>query len=272
MLERFFHERRYRLNAHAHSTYSDGALTPQEIDTLIQQSPRKNFLVAITDHCDVRAHEEFVSPHILPGLEVKVEEGGVDVLLYHEREKLLSFFYDVVEPARDPRDPLYGATRLKLLSLLGVAHEAGFDVVIPHYSHNEGLSILPEKTQREVAKFPIVVEQNALLSHSANSVAKEFARAVGRPLLASGDSHLSDQYLSTYTSIPLPRGVSPTMSALLSSLREHPKRARLRLRATTPLDRLWTGWQVLQNAGAISIATQYARAMRWWFSGGGPVA
>ncbi|MBI2117986.1 hypothetical protein HYT95_03745 [Candidatus Peregrinibacteria bacterium] len=175
MLERLFRERRYRVNFHAHSTYSDGSSSPRD-----------------------------ASPRIIPGVEVKVQEGGVDVLLYAEREKLIAFFHDVVEPALDPFDPLYGAARLKILELVGSAHEAGMWMVIPHYYHNEGLSVLLESLQREVAKFPVAIELNALLSRSANGAAKTFARAVHRPLIAAADSHRPDQYLAAYTSIPLP--------------------------------------------------------------------
>src|SRR3989338_1838452 len=210
MLERFFGERRYHFNAHAHSTCSDGALTPQEIDVLAHEARRKHFLIAITDHNTVRAHEDFSSPRIIPGVEVKTQEGGVDVLLYAERERLIEFFHAIVEPALDRRDPIFGATHLKILNLVGLAHEAGMDIVIPHYSHNEGLAVLPPPLQCEVARFPIIVEMNALLSRSANAAAKQFAHHVRRPLIAAGDSHCRDQYLSSYTSLPLPLAVLPT--------------------------------------------------------------
>lgn len=269
MLERFFHERRYRFNAHAHSTYSDGALTPQEIEARTLEKHHKNFLVAITDHNTVDAHVDFFSSHIIPGVEVKTQEGGVDVLLYTEREQLLSFFQDVVEPALDPSDPIYGATRLHVLQLVGIAHEAGLDIVIPHYSHLEGLSVLPVSLQREVVKFPVLIELNGLLSRSANAIAKDFAKSVQRPLIAAADSHRSDQYLSTYTSIPLPRDVAPTGAHLFAALRQHPQRGRLRLRQTGLMSRLATAWQVLLRVGPLSLFRQYLRGGRQWLSGEG---
>lgn len=269
LLERLFRERRYRLNAHAHSTYSDGALTPQEIEERTLEKHHKNFLVAITDHNTVGAHVNFSSPRIVPGVEVKAKEGGVDVLLYTERERLLSFFQDVIEPALDPSDPIYGATRLHVLQLVGIAHEAGLDIVIPHYSHLEGLSVLPVSLQREVVKFPVLIELNGLLSRSANAAAKDFAKSVQRPLIAAADSHRPDQYLSTYTSIPLPRDIPPTGARLFAAVRQHPLRSRLRLRQTGLMSRLVTAWQVLQCVGPLSMLRQYLRGGKQWLSGGG---
>lgn len=220
-------------------------------------------LIAITDHNTVRAHEEFASPRILPGMEVKAEEGGVDILLYADRAKLLTFFHDAIEPALDPSDPIYGATRCKILELVGSAHEAGLQIVIPHYAHNEGLSMLPASLQREVAKFPVAIEFNALLSRGANRAAKTFARAVQRPLIAAADSHRPDQYCAAYTSIPLRHGEAPTVENLFRALHTHPNRCRKYLRQAGLYTRLMTGWNVLWNAGIFSILRQYFR------SGGG---
>lgn len=263
VFEKLFPYRRYRVNFHAHSTYSDGSCTPQEIDAIAMASRRKNALIAITDHNTVRAHEEFASSRILPGVEVKAEEGGVDVLLYAERAKLIAFFRDVIEPALDPSDSIYGATHCKILELVGSAHEAGMEIVVPHYYHSEGLSILPVSLQREVAKFPVVIELNALLSRSANAAAKKFARAVHRPLIAAADSHRPDQYLAAYTSIPLRRDESPTIRNLFQSLRSHPCRCRKHLRRAGLCTRLATGWNVLCSAGILSILRQYFRSGGW---------
>lgn len=220
-------------------------------------------LIAITDHNTVRAHEEFSSPRILPGMEVKAEEGGVDVLLYAERAKLITFFHDVIEPALYPSDPLYGATRCRILELVGSAHEAGLQIVIPHYAHSEGLAMLPASLQREVAKFPVAIELNALLSRSANKAAKTFARAVQCPLVAAADSHRPDQYCAAYTSIPLRRDDAPTVENLFHMLHEHPWMCRRHLRPAGLWTRLMTGWNVLTSAGISSILRQYFR------SGGG---
>lgn len=260
MLEKLFPYRRYRVNFHAHSTYSDGSCTPQAIDAIAEAAQRKNMLIAITDHNTVRSHEEFTSSRILPGVEVKVEEGGVDLLLYAERQKLLAFFHDVVEPALDPSDPIYGATHCKILELVGSAHEAGMEIVIPHYSHLEGLSVLPMSLQREVAKFPVAIELNALLSRSANGLAKKFASSVHRPLIAAADSHRPDQYLAAYTSIPLRRDESPTIRNLFQSLRSHPHRCRTHLQQAGLYTRFMTGWNVLRSAGIFSILRQYFRS------------
>lgn len=260
MLEKLFPFQYYRVNVHAHSTHSDGSCTPQEIDAIAQHSHLKNALIAITDHNNVRAHEELTSPRILPGVEVKVEEGGVDVLLYAEREKLIAFFHDVIEPALDSSDPIYGATHCKILELVGSAHEAGMEIVIPHYSHLEGLSVLPQSLQREVAKFPVAIELNTLLSRSANGVAKKFASSVHRPLIAAADSHRPDQYLAAYTSIPLRRDDPPTIQNLFRSLRAHPHFCRKHLQQVGLFTRLATGWNVLTSAGIFSILRQYFRS------------
>lgn len=260
MLEKLFPYRRHRVNFHAHSTHSDGSCTPQEIDAIAEETRRKNFLIAITDHNTVRAHEEFTSPRILPGMEVKAQEGGVDILLYAERAKLIAFFHDVIEPTLDPADPIYGATRCKILEIVGSAHEAGLQIVIPHYSHSEGLSMLPTSLQREVAKFPVALELNALLSRSANRAAKTFARAAQRPLVAAADSHRPDQYCAAYTSIPLRRDDAPTVENLFRALHAHPGRCRKHLRQAGLWTRLMTGWNVLWNAGVVSILRQYFRS------------
>lgn len=263
VLEKLFPYRRYRLNAHAHSTYSDGSLSPPEIDALVQETRLKNALIAITDHNNVGAHEDFSFPWMKSGVEVKVTEGGVDIHLYDEREKLLPFFYDVIDPARDPRDPIYGATRLKILNLVGTAHDAGMDILIPHLHHNEGLSVLPKSLQLEVAKFPVIIELNALLSRGANAAAKRFAREVHRPLIAAADSHRPDQYLAAYTSIPLRRDETPTIRNLFQSLRSHPRRCRKHLRQAGLCTRLATGWNVLSSAGVFSVLRQYFRSVGW---------
>ncbi len=260
MLEKLFPYQRFRVNFHAHSTYSDGSCTPWEIDAIAQEARQANAFIAITDHNTVRAHEEFALPRILPGVEVKAEEGGVDVLLYAERAKLLAFFRDVVEPALDPRDPIYGATRCKILSLVGSAHEAGMEIVVPHYYHTEGLSVLAPSLQREVAKFPVAIELNALLSRSANAAAKRFASDTQRPLMAAADSHRPDQYLAAYTSIPLRRDVPPTAEHLFQALRAHPHLCRKHLRQAGLSTRIMTGWNVLCSAGIFSILRQYCRS------------
>lgn len=263
VLEKFFPYQRHRVNFHAHSTHSDGSCTPREIDAIARAARQANAIVAITDHNTVRAHEEFVSPRILPGVEVKAEEGGVDILLYAERAKLLAFFRDVVEPALDPWDPVYGATRCKILELIGSAHEAGLEIVIPHYYHTEGLSVLSPSLQREVAKFPVAIELNALLSRSANAAASRFARDMRLPVVAAADSHRPDQYLAAYTSIPLRRSTPPTAEHLFRALRAHPHFCRRHLRQAGLGTRVMTGWNVLCSAGIFSVLRQYFRSNGW---------
>jgi hypothetical protein len=70
----------YRGDLHSHSTCSDGSLTPRELSYLAE-AQRLDFL-AITDHNDIRAFDDFDSAHaplILPGVEVTLLQGHFNV-------------------------------------------------------------------------------------------------------------------------------------------------------------------------------------------------
>jgi hypothetical protein len=70
----------YRGDIHAHTTCSDGSLTPLELSRLADEL-RLDFL-AITDHNDIRAFDDFDGSHprlVLPGVEVTLREGHFNV-------------------------------------------------------------------------------------------------------------------------------------------------------------------------------------------------
>lgn len=254
----------YKVNVHAHSNLSDGVLSPQEINDRAQEW---GGIIAITDHNTAKAHEDLDAPNILPGIEVKVseEDEGIDILLYHTREKLLAFCEEIIYPAYDHRNPIYAPTRLRLLSLLQQAQEAECEIIIPHYAHFEGLSELPRNVQREAARnFPLIIELNGRLGGTSNLKAKLFALRHKLPTIAAADSHLGSQYTSSFTTIPLPADIPPIARHLLQMLRQHSNLCSKHLEDPTFFDKLATGIQNLRRSNFYTLRDYIKRFWRKW--------
>lgn len=66
----------YKANLHCHTTFSDGALTPQEVKERYMSQGYS--IVAYTDHCVLIAHPELKDEHFLPlnGIEIEVVAPG----------------------------------------------------------------------------------------------------------------------------------------------------------------------------------------------------
>lgn len=230
--------RKYLFNAHSHSTVSDGQLSPREIADLAE---RQKMLFSITDHLRIDAYDAVQSDRLIPGVEVKVEEGGVDFLVYADTPtRLEEFFRHVVVP-RNPGNTMYGPTRLRVHQLLGEAFDRNLHVVLPHFGTPEGLSALNENAQEEVAKYPVFVELNGRVGRAMNRQAKHFAREHHLPVIAAGDSHLKDQYTTTYTGLKLPAETPPTADAVFAAIRS--RRVQFLLQHASWLDTLRTGTQ-----------------------------
>lgn len=228
-------KKKHKFNGHVHSTVSDGQLTPEEIAELAE---RENFLFSITDHLRICAYENLDSARIIPGMEVKVAEGGVDFLVHTDtRTELEEFFRHVIVPA-NPSNTMYGPTRLPVHRLLGEAFDRNAHVVIPHYATTEGLCVLNEQAQAEVAAYPVFVEMNGRVGKHRNRQAKRYAKTNNLPLIASGDSHLRDQYTDTHTSFKLPQNTQPTAEEIFAALRL--RRVQFMLKHATWLDTIRT--------------------------------
>lgn len=256
----------HKLNAHAHSTTSDGKLAIADIDDIAKDW---GGLIAVTDHNTVRAHEEFESSAILPGIEVKVseEDGGVDILLYHTRRELIDFFERIIKPnladSTNPHVRIFGPTKLSILTLLEEAKDAGCEIIIPHYYHGEGISNLPKHLQHTIAqRYRPIVEYNGRLRRGANFHANLFAIRHGLPTIATADSHLPGQYTSSFTMIPLPSNVTPTIHTLLNTLRRHPKRCKKHLEYPSIWDALALVLNALRTQGVQAITDYIKRKVK----------
>lgn len=276
----------WKFNAHAHSTESDGELPIEKIDEIAREWPGKGKtggIIAVTDHNTVKAHENFASPNIVPGIEVKVrrEDYGIDLLLYHTRENLLTFCNKVIYPKRNPnpKAAIFGATRLGLFELLDAATEAGCEIVIPHYYHVEGLSVLPKEVQETVArKYAPIVEFNGRLRRWWNHKAWLFAHAARHkyillqhiplprrkplPVIATGDSHRPGHYTSSYTKVPLSPISEPTVHNLFWAIRRYNRHCKRKLeKDPSTADTVATAYHVVKKSG-ISIIGDYIK--RWF--------
>ncbi|PIQ76096.1 hypothetical protein COU78_05865 [Candidatus Peregrinibacteria bacterium CG10_big_fil_rev_8_21_14_0_10_49_24] len=229
-------KKKYRLNGHVHSTVSDGQLSPQEI---VELADAQNMLFSITDHLRIDAYNVVDSSRIIPGVEVKVAEGGVDFLVHTDtREELETFFREVVVPA-NPGNTMYGPTRLQVHRLLGEAFDRKAHVVVPHYATAEGLSVLDTSAQEAVAKYPVFMEMNGRVGRAKNRQAKKFASTHNLPLIASGDSHLRSQYTDTHTTFKLQKASEPTADEVFAALRL--RRVQFLLKHASWLDTIRTG-------------------------------
>ena len=235
-------KKKHRLNGHVHSTVSDGQLTPEEI---VELAERENLLFSITDHLRINAYDTVDSARIMPGVEVKVAEGGVDFLVHsNTREQLEEFFRQVIMPA-NPHYTMYGPTRLQVHQLLGEAFDRNMHVVVPHYATTEGLCVLNESAQNEVAQYPVFVEMNGRVGKYKNRQAKRYAKKNNLPLIASGDSHLKDQYTDTHTSFKLPQDTEPTADEIFAALQL--RRVQFMLKHASWLDTIRTGASSAKN-------------------------
>ncbi|OGJ60177.1 hypothetical protein A2635_02270 [Candidatus Peribacteria bacterium RIFCSPHIGHO2_01_FULL_51_9] len=285
----------WKFNAHAHSTESDGELTIEEIDTIAKEwqmnGKRREVngitggIIGVTDHNTVKAHENFVSPNIVPGIEVKVrrEDYGVDLLLYHTREKLLAFCHDVIYPKlnSNPKAAIMGPTRLALFELLDAATDAGCAIVIPHYYHVEGISVLPKELQENIAKkYAPIVEFNGRLRRWWNHKAWLFAHATyhkpillprrkSLPVIATGDSHLRGHFTSSYTKIPLPLHIDPTGPNLFRAIRRYNRHCKRKLEDPSTADTVATAYHIIKKGG-MSVVSDYIK--RWFTHTPKPIA
>lgn len=267
----------WKFNAHSHSTESDGELTIKQIDDIAKEW---GGIIGVTDHNTIAAHEKFESPNIVSGIEAKVrrEDYGIDLLLYHSREKLITFCHEVIYPKRNPnpRAAITGPTRLALFELLDAATDAGCTIVIPHYYHVEGLSVLPKEIQETIAKkYSPIVEFNGRLRRWWNYKAWLFAHAAyyknkkplllprrkPLPVIATGDSHLRGHYTSSYTEVPLRPNVEPTASNLFEAIRRYNRHCKRRLEDPSTADTVATAYHVMKKSGT-AIITDYIK--RWF--------
>lgn len=246
----------YRLNPHAHSSYSDGESSMEEIDAIAHAN---NTHIFVTDHNTVDGHRDFVSRMIGAGLEVKTNT-GVDILICGEREEILSLFNNEIEHRLDPDNPIYGEVDISVIELIGLAKEMGHEIILPHIGTAEGVLMLPENEQEEVARKRVFVEYNGRIGRSINKLAKSFAKKFKLPTIAGGDSHIRayHQYTSTHTKLRSKDELTPI--EMLQTLK---KRKGSGMRISTPgiMESLATGKQILKAGGMkmLQMVAKYKR-------------
>jgi hypothetical protein len=123
----------YRGDFHAHTTCSDGVLSPRGLSDLAVEHGL-DFL-SITDHNDVRAFghfDESFDRMILPGIEVTLREGHFNVFGFEgDPEQATQFFHNIVDL---PNEIRYNLRRdhAQLAELMGRIQEAGMITDIAH--------------------------------------------------------------------------------------------------------------------------------------------
>lgn len=123
----------YRGDFHAHTTCSDGALTPRELsDLAVEQG--LDFLT-ITDHNDIRAFDDFDESFermILPGVEVTLYEGHFNVFGFDGNTWVTrELFRSVVDLPLEKRYSLR-KNHAELTGLLDRLAQVGFFISINH--------------------------------------------------------------------------------------------------------------------------------------------
>lgn len=123
----------YKGDFHAHTTCSDGAFSPKGLRELATEHGL-DFL-AITDHNDVRAYDDFdgtLNRMVLPGVEVTLREGHYNVFGFEgNTAKAQEFFQSVIDL---PPEIKYTLSRehAEIAALLKRIREAGLLIDIAH--------------------------------------------------------------------------------------------------------------------------------------------
>jgi len=243
-----------RLNPHAHSTASDGELSIEQIEEIAKRRTTK---IIVTDHNSVEAHREFTSQMIGAGIEVKTQE-GVDILVCGRRTEILQLFDQELEQRVDPNNPIFGEMNISAVKLVGLAREMGHEVILPHPGTLEGVTMLSQGDQKELARHDPLVELNGRMTWRINRIAKGFAKQLGLKLIAGGDSHIEgyDQYASTQNTLKDDRDLAP--EDILTKLRLERKRHRMRVSRPGFRESIATGKQVLK-AGGLKVLQMLAK-------------
>lgn len=217
------------VNLHAHSTASDGQRTPQEIAAWAE---RTGTYIAITDHNSVDAHRTVDSPYVLSGVEVTAGKAAVDVLVYGERDALVSWFDARIAPHLNAKNPTMRPVDRDVVEIVEEALQLGLHVVVPHFAIPDGIGFLEAEDRNRIGLLPVIVELNGQISTKRNLRAAAFAAAYGRPLIAADDTHCGD-YGRTLTRVPLSANQTPTVTSFFAAINEHPEACQLQIREPT---------------------------------------
>jgi hypothetical protein len=117
---------------HAHTTCSDGAYSPRELNSLAAELGM-DFL-SITDHNTVAAFDDFddnVMHMVLAGIEISSLDGHFVVLGFNGNAAAEQFFHDIMDPPLDVRVRQH-LTHEKIADLVGRIKEAGFLIDLAH--------------------------------------------------------------------------------------------------------------------------------------------
>jgi hypothetical protein len=123
----------YRGDLHAHTNCSDGSLSPQGLSQLADEQ-HLDFL-AITDHNDIRAFDDFAPSHarlVLPGVEVTLLEGHFNVYGFAgNTAEARQIFQSIVDAPQKMRHPL-SKGHAELEALMERISVAGYYISLNH--------------------------------------------------------------------------------------------------------------------------------------------
>lgn len=252
-----------RLNAHAHTVASDGAVTMQELAAIAECH---SVNIAVTDH---NRPPEPPGGRMPDGLAagVEVNASGVDVVVLGPLERVHRFFARAVRHLLHPQNPIFRPTRARIRDVLAAAREEECHCIHPHYAGIEGLSMLPPEEQfraLEASSGMGFVEVSAMQDPASNGVAEALAEEWALPLLYTGDTHREEeQYAGTGSAVPIERvhaqGKGPLITRFLKALRGKPPEVEHRLHRLTLAAKLRTGLQVVWKNRFVPIAVLAAK-------------
>jgi len=238
--------RAIKVNLHGHSTYSDGAASPQWIASLAE---RKRRFLGITDHNTAAAHKETNSRYIIAGIEVTTAE-NIDVLLYGDRDQVIAFDETEVQPHTDEWSRYGLPIRRDLMDILQTAHDADLKIVMPHYDIEGGLGDLDLQTQHSIVqKFPVVMELNGQCSRPQNRQARNFASVTNTPLVAASDAHVQREWMGAHTKLRIPKDTEVTVESIFNAIRSGKARNKFSVREPSWYDWMETASHVLKTHG-----------------------
>lgn len=182
---------------HVHTSASPDAFpSPSRI---IRKAKKANIGLAIADHNEIdgaiKAGKKAKNVIMIPGIEVKTQE-GVHVLFYFEKpEKLEKFYQDIVQPRKSPRF----FVDVEMVGLIKKARRYNCLTGFPHpYVTREGGCMkmvfknqIKEEDLLSLADF--IETKNTASPKKANKLAARLANKYKKPATAGSDAHLTRQ-------------------------------------------------------------------------------
>jgi len=198
-----------RIDLHVHTVFSgDASISPKMLVEKLHAHPLVKGL-AVTDHDTIRGYLEvrklakaYEGLLVIPGIEVSVTEGHLNVLGVEE----------------EPRYPLTAE------EVVDFAKERGGVTIVPHPYRVMGIGDLAKKLDVDAVEV-----LNPHSTYMENKLAEKLAREKNLPGVAGSDAHTLRQALTVHTEIKAEPNLESVLRAIKKGSVRVPPQRRMRL-------------------------------------------